>query len=109
MAHKTARNILKYLLWTICLCGIKAVDAQEISPFRAAVGNAFSAYYSQGTHEKVYVHTDREVYSAGDTLWFKAYVTEGLTDLPLSDSRFVYVELRGPGAWHKDNANVCEL
>jgi hypothetical protein len=24
--------------------------------------------------EKIYLHTDREMYAAGDTVWFKAYI-----------------------------------
>ena len=108
MIRKTSCCILKTILAFMLTCCHYSLGAQQNPEFRTAISNSFAAYYSQGTHEKVYVHTDREVYSAGDTLWFKAYVTEGLTDLPLSDSRFVYVELRGPGAWHKDNAKVYE-
>jgi hypothetical protein len=27
--------------------------------------------------EKAYLHLDRETYSVGDTLWFKAYLVDG--------------------------------
>lgn len=44
--------------------------------------------------EKVYLHTDRDHYEAGDRIWFRAYLTTA-ADNRLSDlSRFVYVELR---------------
>lgn len=105
-------NVLKnpIWLWGVIFGGLLpgGLSAQSPSEFQMAVGAAFSDYYSRGTYEKVYLHTDREVYAAGDTLWFKAYVTEGLTDLPLSDSRFVYVELRGPGAWHDYDQKLYE-
>ncbi len=103
-------SAIKYFVCalSVALASLSTLKAQDITPFRTAAAEAFAAYYSQGTHEKVYLHTDREVYAAGDTIWFKAYVTEGLTDLPLSDSRFVYVELRGPGSWHKDNFKVYD-
>lgn len=108
MTSFSRKLFFKEVLSIVTLATVTTLSAQDISPFRSAVGNAFSAYYSQGTHEKIYIHTDRESYSAGDTIWFKAYVTEGLTDLPLSDSRFAYVELRGPGAWATDNSKVYE-
>ncbi|MBO7168533.1 MAG: hypothetical protein J6V43_00420 [Rikenellaceae bacterium] len=105
---KVSKNpvLITAILWSVLVS--YGVTAQESSAFQSAVVGAFSDYYSRGTYEKVYLHTDREVYAAGDTLWFKAYVTEGVTDLPLSDSRFVYVELRGPGAWHQYDQKMYE-
>ena len=29
--------------------------------------------------EKTYLHTDKDMYMAGDTIWFKAYLLDGLT------------------------------
>ncbi|MBP3425249.1 MAG: hypothetical protein J6K81_00780 [Rikenellaceae bacterium] len=105
---KVIKNPVRFVIALCCLMWSVGVKAQELSTFQTAVGAAFSNYYARGTYEKVYLHTDREVYAAGDTLWFKAYVTEGVTDLPLSDSRFVYVELRGPGAWHEHDQKLYE-
>ncbi len=42
--------------------------------------------------EKVYVHTDKSYYAAGDTIWFKAYVTVDLHQ-PTVLSKIVYVDL----------------
>ena len=33
-------------------------------------------YLLKNTTEKVYLHTDKDVYQLGDTLWFKAYTTK---------------------------------
>ena len=44
--------------------------------------------------EKVYLHTDKDSYIAGDTLWFRAYVVDAATHEPLTASRYVYAELR---------------
>lgn len=44
--------------------------------------------------EKVYLHTDKDSYMAGDTLWFRAYVVDAATHEPLTASRYVYAELQ---------------
>ena len=46
--------------------------------------------------EKLYIHTDRSVYVAGDTAWMKAYVVDAMTHQPVYTSRYVYVELINP-------------
>lgn len=33
-------------------------------------------YFIKSATEKVYLHTDKDVYQLGDTLWFKAYFTK---------------------------------
>ena len=46
--------------------------------------------------EKVYLHTDRSVYMAGDDVWLRAYVVDAITHIPLKQSRYVYVALQNP-------------
>jgi hypothetical protein len=43
--------------------------------------------------EKVYLHTDRHLYAAGESIWFKAYVTAGLSDQLSPLSKTLYVQL----------------
>ena len=51
-------------------------------------------WLQQYPQEKVYLHTDRDHYEAGDTLWFRAYLTNAQTHQSSRLSQFVYVELR---------------
>ncbi|MDR0825111.1 MAG: hypothetical protein LBN74_08460, partial [Prevotella sp.] len=46
--------------------------------------------------EKIYVQTDKPEYIAGDTIWFKAYLTDAVVHLPSEHSRFAYIELINP-------------
>jgi len=46
--------------------------------------------------EKVYVHTDRPLYSSGDDIWFKAYLVNGQTNQPATNSNNLYMELISP-------------
>jgi len=47
--------------------------------------------------EKVYLHTDKPYYAAGDTIWFKAYVVTGSRNKPSTLSGAVYVDLIDAG------------
>jgi hypothetical protein len=46
--------------------------------------------------EKVYLHTDRPLYSSGDDIWFAAYLVNGQTNQPTTNSNNLYVELISP-------------
>ncbi len=50
----------------------------------------YLAYY---TPEKIYLHLDKPYYSAGDTLWFSAYLAHGISHMANAPSKLVYVEL----------------
>ncbi len=43
--------------------------------------------------EKLYLHTDKSAYIAGDTIWFRAHVVDAATHIPATVSQCVYVEL----------------
>jgi hypothetical protein len=51
-----------------------------------------------GMTEKVYLHTDRDFYSPGDVVWFKSYVVDGLTHIPLDSSKNLHIELISPSS-----------
>ncbi len=44
-------------------------------------------------YEKIYLHIDREVYSPGDDLWFKAYLVSGINNRLLKGYKNIYVQL----------------
>ncbi|WP_448699011.1 MG2 domain-containing protein [Mucilaginibacter sp. AW1-3] len=46
--------------------------------------------------EKVYVHTDRDYYTAGDDIWFKAYLVDAQTNLLNNSSNNLHVDLVSP-------------
>jgi hypothetical protein len=43
--------------------------------------------------EKLFVHTDKDSYLMGDTLWYKTYVMDGTHGGPSTQSGIVYTEL----------------
>ncbi len=48
--------------------------------------------------EKVYLHTDRDLYFSGEDIWYKAYLLNGQVNQLLNTSNNLYVELITPDA-----------
>lgn len=57
------------------------------------VQNSFNLYRQNALQEKLYVHTDKNVYLPGEVLWFKIYCVNGDNLAPLGMSKVAYVEL----------------
>jgi hypothetical protein len=56
--------------------------------------DSLSNYFLSNPAEKIYVHTDRDVYAQNDTLWYKVYLYQAHTlKLSAEKLRNVYVEL----------------
>jgi len=50
-------------------------------------------YETKHSPEKIYIHTDKNIYFPYETLWFKAYVLNAVDHTPSELSDVVYVEL----------------
>jgi TonB-dependent Receptor Plug Domain len=57
-----------------------------------------SLYDSLKVIEKVYLHVDRDSYSAGDDIWFKAYLIDAFDRLLTDHSSNLHVELISPSS-----------
>ena len=53
----------------------------------------FTDYAQLLSPEKVYLHTDREVYNVGDTIWFKGYLDNAAQIAEFPACNYLYVEL----------------
>ncbi len=53
----------------------------------------FKQYQSQTIREKLFVHTDKNFYVAGEIIWFKVYAVDAATHKPLGISKVSYVEI----------------
>src|SRR5690606_21483176 len=67
---------------------------QESEPFSLLL-DKYDLWSSENPVERVYLHTDKPYYVAGDTIWFKAYVVQGSGNTPSSISGAVYADLIG--------------
>lgn len=90
------------LLWALALAPI-GVSAQALSKanqaptpisFSSFVTNSFINYYATGgVQEKLYLVTDKPFYSAGDTIYFSAFLVNSIYFNRSTDTKFIYVEL----------------
>lgn len=65
------------------------VFAQETS----GVDARFKLYSAKAVQEKLFLHTDKEFYVAGEILWFRIYYVNGTTHQPMQMSKLSYVEI----------------
>jgi hypothetical protein len=82
--HHTGK-IVTAVFTTVLFC--TALAAQD-DPQAKLTGYARSVL-----QEKLYMHTDRSVYLAGDLLWFKLYNVDASLHRPLDMSKVSYVEI----------------
>ena len=86
---------MRHRILLLCLLAAPALWAQQPPALRTfgeffKRATAFAAAYPV---EKVHLHFDNTSYYCGDTIWFKAYVTQGADLQPTQLSRPLYVEL----------------
>ncbi len=79
----------------ILLCSI-SVYGQQKSP------GAFKIFF-----EKIYIHTDRNLYIQGEDIWFKAYLINGQTNRIINTSGNLYLELINPDAQIINKQTIC--
>jgi len=69
-----------------------AVSAQEKGPI-PQISQQLSEYFGYYPREKVFITTDKSQYKPGETVWFRAFVTNG-NNLPVTkESRELYTKL----------------
>jgi hypothetical protein len=75
--------------------------AQETAT--AELTSELDAYRAKHIQEKIFVHTDKEFYLAGEICWFKLYLVDASLHQPLDLSKVAYLE------WlDKDNRPVAQ-
>ena len=57
------------------------------------IQSSFNEYKSYSLREKIFTHTDKDLYVAGDIVWFKLYVVNADDNKPIDLSKVTYVEI----------------
>ncbi len=89
---------MKYLYMIAMWLSVDAHGfAQGVEPRRGpgmdSLLSEFASYRNGFLQEKLYVHTDKPVYLAGEISWFKVYYVEGDSHRSLSLSKVAYVDI----------------
>ena len=83
--------ILVFFLSIICVSSTNYSISDD--PRVDKIIRQFNLFRSKCDQQKVYLHTDRDEYMAGEPIWIKSYVLDAATLLPDTISKDVYVEL----------------
>ena len=89
------RNLINFILVVLFVGSAVSSLSQSANPsdFSQLIYGRFERQITNFPQEKLYVQTDKPYYSAGEEIWFKAYLVNETTLEPNSLSQFVYVEL----------------
>ncbi len=102
--------ILKYRhqLKTLVLlkCAILVSSVAQCQDKLISIKTTFSKYHQNSIKEKIFVHTDKTFYITGEILWFKLYVVDASTHVPLNLSKVAYVEVLDTANNHLLQAKV---
>ncbi|MEO5593871.1 MAG: hypothetical protein ABIR15_23495 [Chitinophagaceae bacterium] len=83
------RLYLCIIVFSAAIC--TSVQAQQDK--EALLRDRFNEYNQQVLQEKLYVHTDKNFYLAGEICWFKIYNTDAFFHKPLGLSKLAYLEV----------------
>jgi hypothetical protein len=75
-----------------------AIVAMSTIARSQALDSTLAQYNRNYQPEKVWLHYDKDVYQAGETIWFKAYLMDGL--FPAQQTKTIYID------WVGDNGEV---
>ncbi|MBB1284623.1 hypothetical protein HRH25_09585 [Flavisolibacter sp. BT320] len=78
---------------SLLLMGKAAFAQNVLTDVQASLTTYVKAY----TPEKLYLHTDKAYYTAGEILWMKVYAVDGVFNRPLPASKVAYVEILSEG------------
>src|ERR1700733_2808642 len=82
-------NKTSYFTFLLIMC-----VANTFSQDQAAVlKQVFETYNNGNYQEKVFLHTDKTVYSTGEIIWLKTYITDASSNSPSPLSSICYVEI----------------
>jgi hypothetical protein len=82
---------------------LQSADGSRNDPPGAEIMENLKFYTFFTEPQKVYLHLDKAEYKAGEAIWFKAYLLDGIRHDPYSDTTNIYIELI-----HSDG-NIMEM
>jgi hypothetical protein len=86
MITKTSKSVLLSAAFCLLLLNSSAQVIQEVQ-------NSFNLHKQTALVEKIFVHTDKNVYLPGEIVWFKVYCVDGNDHKPLNLSKVGYIEV----------------
>jgi hypothetical protein len=79
-----------YLTW---LLAIPSQSAGQVGLEPGEIVEGLSQYNRYIAPQKIYIHTNKNHYNAGDAIWFKSYLFDGINHVPVNTPSNLYVDL----------------
>lgn len=89
--YAAMRRIIFTIICTLLCTFSGSLKAQQ--PDDTTAAGRFNAIATLISPEKVYLHTDRDIYNASDTIWVSGYVENATWNSEFPESNYIYVEL----------------
>ncbi len=83
----------KILLAVTSYLMFQAAYGLQNDPTNLKIKENLEFYSASFVPQKVYLHLDKSEYITGETIWFKAYLMDGISHIPYADTTNIYVEL----------------
>ena len=84
---------MKRCAFTTCLVFFILLNTQA-----QIIDSTIEKYANEYSSERIYLHYDKSTYAPGETIWFKAYMMQGI--YPATDSKTLYID------WTDDKGNL---
>ena len=95
----------KYLVYPLLIASCLMVAAgAALAQDSSSTQQMYENYSKLLSPEKVYLHTDKDVYSATDTIWISGYVENASYAAEFDESNYIYVELMNDQVVRNDGA-----
>lgn len=80
------------IITLVLMAGLPLGQLPAQEPATTQLTGELNAYRSKHIQEKIFVHTDKEFYLAGEICWFKLYMVDANGNRPLDLSKVAYIE-----------------
>ncbi|MBN2862653.1 MAG: hypothetical protein JXN62_05800 [Bacteroidales bacterium] len=91
------RKLLNPILIILISLPSMQIRGQGGEQLNVSIAGKFSDYCQRMPWEDIYIHTDRDEYISGETIWFNTFLTDRLNTKPSGISRIVYFEVLNGG------------
>lgn len=71
------------------------------------ISTALTQYHQNSIKEKIFAHTDKSLYVAGEIAWFKLYIVDASNHKPLQLSKVAYIEILDSNNKHSLQAKIA--
>lgn len=87
--YKTVAKVFVICIVSVVVTTFAAAQTAVIDE----IVQQFDSYRKAGLQEKVYVHTDKNFYVAGEIIWLKLYNVDAAFNKPIDISKVAYIEI----------------